>query len=208
MKLIDTNNWNRKEHFDFFSKMTNPFFGITTEVDCTIAYEKAKKAGVSFFAYYFHKSILAANKVDELKYRIIEDKVYQFEVINAGATIGREDGTFAFIYVNFSTNFKTFNDELQKEIKLVKNSTGLRLNDDNFKQNLIRHTTIPWTSFTSILHPTNIDKTESIPKIVFGKFSIKEGKKMLPISIEANHSLLDGFHLAKYLQEFQNLLNE
>ncbi|CAM3989581.1 MULTISPECIES: CatA-like O-acetyltransferase [Flavobacterium] len=30
---------------------------------------------------------------------------------------------------------------------------------------------------------------------------------MLPISIEAHHGLVDGFHISKYLNEFQNQLN-
>jgi len=187
--------------------MASPYFGIVTEVDCTVAYKKAKEVGISFFASYLHKSMMAVNRVDELKYRIIDGKVYQFDKVNAGATIGRDDGTFAFIFVNFSENFETFNTELQKEVVAVKNSTGLRLNGDDVKKDLIRHSTIPWTSFTGLLHPTNFDKTESVPKITFGKFSVREGRKFLPVSVEAHHGLLDGFHVAKYLQEFQNLLN-
>ncbi|RZJ50126.1 MAG: chloramphenicol acetyltransferase, partial [Chryseobacterium sp.] len=35
MKIIDLENWNRKEHFEFFSKMKSPYFGFTTEVECT-----------------------------------------------------------------------------------------------------------------------------------------------------------------------------
>jgi chloramphenicol O-acetyltransferase type A len=207
MRIINTENWNRKEHFDFFSKMANPYFGIVTEVDCTKAYDKAKVNGESFFAYYLHKSMLAVNSVEELKYRIVDDNIVSFPIINAGATIGREDGTFGFIFVNFSNDFKTFNAELQEEIQNVQNSTGLRLNGDDVKKDLIRHSTIPWNSFTGLLHPTNFDQKESVPKITFGKFSVRDNKKYLPISIEAHHGLVDGFHLAKYLTEFQKQLD-
>lgn len=207
MKIIDTENWNRKEHFDFFSRMASPYFGIVTEVDCTNAYVKAKQKEYSFFAYYLHKSMIAINSVEELKYRIVDDKVVSFPIINAGATIGREDGTFGFIFVNFSDDFKTFNSELQKEIQEVQNSTGLRLNDDDLKKDLIRHSTIPWNSFSGLLHPTNFDQKESVPKITFGKFNIRDGRKYLPVSIEAHHGLVDGFHLAKYLNEFQKQLD-
>ncbi|HMX59624.1 MAG TPA: CatA-like O-acetyltransferase [Chitinophagales bacterium] len=48
-KRIDIDNWNRKEHFLFFSKFEEPFFGVTIKVDCTSAYKKAKEKGVSFF---------------------------------------------------------------------------------------------------------------------------------------------------------------
>jgi len=208
MERINIESWNRKEHFEFFSRMASPYFGITTEVDCTIAYDNAKENGNSFFAHYLHKSMIAVNSVEELRLRIVDNKVALFEKINAGATVGRADGTFGFIFVNFSDDFETFNKELQNEIQTVLNSTGLRLNDDDIKKDLIRHSTIPWTSFTGLLHPTNFDRTESVPKITFGKFSIREGKKYLPVSIEAHHGLVDGFHLAKYLSEFQRQLDK
>lgn len=208
MKIIDIETWNRKEHFEFFSKMASPYFGITTEVDCTKAYINAKENEHSFFAHYLHKSMIAVNSVEELRLRIIDRQVALFERINAGATVGRADGTFGFIFVNFSDNFEPFTDELQKEIQTVLNSTGLRLNDDDIKKDLIRHSTIPWTSFTGLLHPTNFDNTESVPKITFGKFNVRDGKKYLPVSIEAHHGLVDGFHLAKYLSEFQRQLDK
>ena len=172
------------------------------------AYINAKENGHSFFAHYLHKSMIAANSVEELRLRIIDRQVVLFERINAGATVGRADGTFGFIFINFSDDFVIFNDELQNEIQTVLNSTGLRLNDDDIKKDLIRHSTIPWTSFTALLHPTNFDNTESVPKITFGKFNVRDGKKYLPVSIEAHHGLVDGFHLAKYLSEFQRQLDK
>ncbi|GHA31796.1 chloramphenicol acetyltransferase [Salinimicrobium marinum] len=207
MKIIDIENWNRKEHFHFFSKMASPFFGIVTEVDCTHTFNSAKKNNLSFFAQYLHKSMIAVNSVPELKYRIVEDQVIEFDRINAGATIGRSDGTFGFTFVNFTENFEIFNAELQKEILEVKNSTGLRLNNDDLTKDLIRHSTIPWNSFSALLHPTNLDPKESVPKITFGKFSIRNNRKYLPVSIEAHHGLVDGLHLAKYLEEFQRQLD-
>jgi chloramphenicol O-acetyltransferase type A len=207
MTIIDIENWNRKEHFEFFGNMVSPFFGIVTEVDVTIAYEKSKQTGISFFASYFHKSMVAVNSVMEFRYRIVDNTVVTFNTIHAGATVGREDGTFGIIFVPFSADFETFHTELKREIEEVKNSTGLRLNGDDIKKDLIRHSTIPWNSFTGLLHPTNLDPKESVPKITFGKFSIREGRKYLPVSIEAHHGLMDGFHFAKYLAEFQKQLD-
>lgn len=208
MKIIDIEQWNRKEHFYFFSKMASPYFGFTTEVDCTKAYETVKANNYSFFAYYLHKSMVAVNAVEELKMRIIDDQVVVFDVIDAGSTIARPDGTFGFSYIPFSESFETFNLELQKEIEAVHNSSGLRLSTDTKTKALIRHSTIPWNSFSALLHPTNFDRTESIPKITFGRFSVREGKKYLPVSIEAHHGLADGLHLARYFEEFQKQLDQ
>lgn len=102
MTPIDLKTWKRKEHFEFFSGMASPFFGITAEVDCTTAHEKAKRSGESFFAHYLHKSMLAVNSVEELKYRITGEEVVVCDTVHAGATIGRPDGTFGLIFVHFS----------------------------------------------------------------------------------------------------------
>lgn len=207
MKIINIENWKRKEHFDFFSKMVSPFFGVVAEVDCTKCYDNAKNKGESFFATYLHRSMIAINTVEELKYRIVNDKVVAYKVIHAGTTIARADGTFGFAYVPFDLDFKNFNTALQHEIYAVQNSTGLRLKNEDLNVDLIRHSTFPWNSFSGLLHPTNLDSKDSVPKITFGKFAIKEGRKMMPVSIEAHHGLADGLHLAHYLKEFQNQLD-
>ena len=41
-QLIDLEDWNRKEHFKFFSAFDDPFFGITTLVDFTNTYHQSK----------------------------------------------------------------------------------------------------------------------------------------------------------------------
>lgn len=207
MKIINLENWNRKEHFEFFSKMASPYFGFTTEVDCTKTYDFAKANSHSFFASYLHKSMCAVNAVEELKLRILNNQVVLYNAIHAGTTIGRADGTFGFAFIHFSEDFATFNAELQKEIDEVQNSVGIRMNNGELGKDLIRHSTIPWNSFSALLHPTPLDKTESVPKITFGKFSVRNGKKFLPVSVEAHHGMADGIHIARYLEEFQKLLN-
>lgn len=207
MKVIDIKSWNRKEHFEFFSNMASPYFGFTTEVDCTKAYDEAKEVGYSFFAVYLHKSMMAIQTVDELKLRIVDGQVILYDEVHVGSTIGRPDGTFGFSFFHYSKDFQIFNERLQDQIRTVHHSTGLGIRNEVLPVNHIRHTTIPWNSFSALLHPTNFDPKESIPKITFGKFSIRDGRKFLPVSVEAHHGLADGLHLAKYIEEFQRQLN-
>lgn len=208
MRIIDVEKWNRKEHFEFFSKMDSPYFGFTTEVDCTKAYVNAKENGYSFFATYLHRSMVAVNTVDELKLRIVDNQVVLYDAIHAGTTIGRADGTFGFAFIPFSDDFNTFNKIMQEEIEDVQRTSGIRMNNGELGKDLIRHSTIPWNSFSALLHPTSYNNSESVPKITFGKFSIRDGKKFLPVSVEAHHGLADGIHIARYLEEFQRQLDQ
>ncbi len=97
-KYVDINNWKRKEYYEFFSKYDEPFWGIVTEIDCTIAYEKVKQNNSSFFSYYLYKSTQAINMIEEFRYRIEDEKVVLFEEIHAATTIGRDDETFGYSF--------------------------------------------------------------------------------------------------------------
>lgn len=207
MNKIDIQNWNRKEHFEFFSKMKSPFLGITANVKITSGYQKVKENKYSLFAYYLHSSMKAVNTIREFKYRIIDNEVFELEKINAGSTILREDKTFGFIYVEFDEDFNIFNNRLKSEINEVKISSGLRLNNEDIKTDLIRHTTIPWVSFTSLLHPTHFNNTDSVPKISFGKIFESDKEMFLPVSVEAHHGLIDGYHIGEYFRMFEEILN-
>lgn len=47
-QIIDIENWERKENFNFFRHFQNPQLSITSEVECGGAKQRAKAAGQSF----------------------------------------------------------------------------------------------------------------------------------------------------------------
>ena len=203
MKTIDIKKWNRREHFEFFNGFDNPFYNISTEVDCSDAYKFSKEKGISFFAFYLYKSIEAVNKIEAFRYRIEEQKVVLHDLIHIAVTIAREDGTFGFSFVPFSENFNQFKHDLKKEIEDVQNSTGLRLNNDDRRTDVIHFSSLPWIKFTGLSHASNFNTDESVPKITFGKAFDRDGKKYLPIAIEVHHGLVDALHIAQFLEAFQ-----
>ena len=79
---------------------------------------------------------------------------------------------------------------------------------DDVKISHVRYSVLPWISFTAIMHPTNCNSKDSVPRIVFGKYHVVDNKKMMPVSVEVHHGMMDGYHIARYLEEFQKLLNE
>ncbi|MFC4209682.1 CatA-like O-acetyltransferase [Pedobacter lithocola] len=203
---ININTWLRKDHFNFFSTFEEPFFGVTVDVDCTETYREAKELEVSFFLLYLHKSLIAANKVENFKYRIIEGEVWKYDTVHASATINRPNGTFGFSYTDFHKNFEDFKVEAIKEIEKVKNSTGLIAASSG--ENVIHYSAIPWLNFTSLSHARNYSYKDSCPKISFGKVRDEAGKKIMAVSIHANHALMDGFHIAQFVDAYQELLSK
>lgn len=208
MKKVDFKTWKRSEHFAFFSSFEDPSFGISTAVSCTRAYSYCKEERHSFFAYYLHRSLQAANQTEEFRYRIHQNDVVVFDEIHAGPTLARDDGTFGFSFIPYNDNFTIFSQALQEEIDNVQHTTGIRKSIDGERINVIYYSTLPWINFTGLKHPFTYTETAGIPKITFGKIYHQNGEVLLPISIQAHHGLVDGLHIATYLENFQTLLNE
>jgi chloramphenicol O-acetyltransferase type A len=116
---IDLANWNRREHFEFFSRFEEPFFGLVANVDCTPALAEAKRLGVPFFLYYLYHAVQAVNKVENLRYRIEDGQVYRYDCIHASATIGRPDHTFSFSFIEQHDELGDFVRGAQAEIAAV-----------------------------------------------------------------------------------------
>ncbi|WP_207423913.1 chloramphenicol acetyltransferase [Desertivirga brevis] len=204
--LIDLENWSRREHFSFFSKSEEPFFGVTVEVDCTKAYASAKEKGQSFFLYYLYRALNAANQIQNFRYRIVDNEVYLFDQVHASPTIPRPDNTFGFAYINYHTNEELFYDNALEEIQRVKQSTTLHPTVS--VGSVIHFSALPWLSFTWISHARSFSFNDSSPKISFGKLNTKEGLKTMPVAVHVHHGLADGYHVGLFVANFQDLLNE
>lgn len=202
---LNIDNWVRKDHFHFFSGFSEPFFGITVSLDCTHAFEYCKQHNYSFFLYYLHQSLVAANAVEPFRYRIIDGEVYIFDAIHASATVKRADHTFDFSYMEYSPDFGTFSEKGKTEITRIQNGHGL--NPSVSGVDVIHYSSIPWLSFTSISHARNFAYPDSCPKISFGKLIEENDKKLMPVSIHVHHGLMDAYHVSKFYEAFQSLMN-
>lgn len=204
--LLDIENWPRKEHFHFFRKFEEPFFGATVEIDCTKAYATAKSLNASFFIYYLHKTLVAVNTIESFRYRISAEQIYVCNQINASATIAREDGSFGFSLIEYNADFAIFNATALMEIERIQTTTGLftrTFEDDH----VIHFSAIPWLNFTSLSHARSYTFPDSCPKISFGKMMVsEERKRTMSMSVHVHHGLMDGFHLAQFVDCFQELM--
>ncbi|PST81820.1 chloramphenicol acetyltransferase [Pedobacter yulinensis] len=201
---IDLDHWVRKDHFQFFSQFSEPFFGVTIRVDCTAAYQLAKDLKRSFFVHYLYQALRAANETEAFRYRISDGKVYLFEAVHASPTINRPDGTFGFAYMDYMTDEAAFHEHAAKVMAEVRASKGLvpALSGAN----VIHCSALPWLDFTALSHARSFSFPDSCPKISFGKVTENAGRKSMPVSVHVHHALADGFHVGQFAERFAALM--
>ena len=203
---IDKDTWLRKDHYDFFSRFEEPFFGVTVTVDVAHAFHYAKQKTHSFFLHYLYRALKAANSIENFRYRIIDGDVYLFDEIHASPTINRANGTFGFAYMDFHDDENVFIAGARKIVEEVRHSSGLIPAVSG--ENVIHFSAMPWLKFTAVSHARSFNFPDSCPKISFGQVYEDNGQLLMPVSIHLHHGLADGYHAGLFVERFQELLNE
>ena len=75
---VDIDNWNRRENYLFFRDFANPYYSVTSQVDVTEAYIRAKALGIKFSHYAMYASLRAVNSIEALRYRQVDGKVWLY----------------------------------------------------------------------------------------------------------------------------------
>ncbi|MDX1624717.1 MAG: CatA-like O-acetyltransferase [Gemmatimonadota bacterium] len=206
-RRLDLDAWERREHFAFFRDYDQPFFNLCAEVDVSSALARCRGGGgPSFSVTVLFHSTAAANGVEAFRYRIRGDGVVVHDVIHAGTTVLRPDGTFGFAYVDYEGSLEAFAEAAEEAFVSARRSDRA-LDPRDERDDLIHHTVIPWIAFTSMAHARRHDPEDSVPKISFGRYHGDEGAERMPVSVEVHHALMDALHVGRFLDSFQERLD-
>lgn len=197
---IDLATWNRREHFRFFSAFDDPFFGITAQVDFTDLYEKTRAEHRSFFLCSTHHLLCAANATEAFRLRAEENNVVCYDRVHLSPTIGRDDGTFGFGFFAFDPDLDRYVAGAEAEIARVCAADGLSASPHTGRTDLIRYSSLPWFAFSEMKHAASFRTGDSVPRISTGRLVRERGRWLLPVSVCVHHGLMDGRHVAEFLE--------
>lgn len=120
----------------------------------------------------------------------------------------------AFTYLNKETElFKVINvpmqETLEEYVKLAARTarkqkeyfTGPLGND------VFQCSPMPWVSYTHISHTNSGQKDNATPLFDWGKYYEKAGRIVMPMSVQAHHSFVDGIHIGKFVDLLQEYLD-
>jgi len=202
---IDIETWERKATFEFFREYKDPYFNMAANVDVSRLYSFCKARGFPFSIAALYCSVAAANEIREFRLRMIGEKVVEFDRLEATQTILNDDNTFSFCYFPWRDSLEEF----VKTGKAAREKYGAMRSFDveAGRLDLVYYSVIPWVSFTSFKHANSGDNRQSVPRMVFGKMFEQGGSRLMPFSVEGHHCLMDGYHVGKYFELFQNKLN-
>jgi chloramphenicol O-acetyltransferase type A len=202
---VDVDAWERKATFEFFRNYKDPFFNMAANVDVSRLYSFCKGRGWPFSIAALYCSIATANEIREFRLRMIDEKVVEFDRVEASQTILNDDHTFSFCYFPWCDTLDAF---IEEGLRSRQKYGALKSFDvEAGRLDMIFYSVIPWVSFTSFKHANSGDNRQTVPRMVFGKMFEQDGKRLMPFSVEAHHCLMDGYHVGRYFNLFQEKLD-
>lgn len=203
-KIIDEQNWKRAMHCMVFRNSIEPAFCVTFELDITNFLNKIRKENLSFTMAMVYVISKCANEIEEFRYRFVDGKVVLFDRIDTAFTyLDNKTELFKVVNVPMKDTLQEYVIEATKTAKEQKEYFTGPLGNDVFQ-----FSPMPWVSYTHISHTNSGKKDNATPLFDWGKYFEKNGKTVLPFSVQAHHSFVDGIHIGKLAEAVQRYLDE
>ena len=203
-KVIDEKTWNRAMHCMIFRNSVEPAFCVTFEADITRFKRVVKEQGVSFTLAMVYAVCKCANEIEAFRYRFLDGQVALFDKIDTAFTyLNNETELFKVVTVPFVGNLKEYCESALKTAQEQKEYFTGPLGNDVFQCS-----PMPWVTYTHISHTNSGKKDQATPLFDWGKYYEKNGEILIPVSVQAHHSFVDGFHIGQFVDKLQNFFDE
>lgn len=203
-RIIDESNWERAMHCQIFRNCTEPMFCVTFEIDITNFLEKIRKHELSFTLAMVYAVCRCANSIENFRYRFLNGKVILYDKIDTSFTyLNKETELFKVVSVPLT-------DSLEEYVRLAEKTADEQREYFTAPpvNNIFQCSAIPWVTYTHISHTNSGNKENASPLFDWGKYYKNGDRILMPVSVQAHHSFVDGIHIGKFADCLQSFLNE
>lgn len=201
-KIIDEAKWDRAMHCMIFRNSVEPAFCVTFEVDVTDFLKEVHEKGYSFTIAFVYAVCKCANEIEAFRYRFLDGKVVLYDKIDTAFTyLNQETELFKVVNVPMKENLDAYVSYATRIAKEQKEYFTGPLGND-----VLQCSPMPWIQYTHISHTNAGKRDNATPLFDWGKYTNKDGRIVMPVSVQAHHSFVDGIHVGKFAEKLQSYL--
>ena len=196
--MIDMERYPRKAHFDYFRSLAYPAVGVTVDVDVTPLAEWSKKNGASFYLLFIHAAALAADQVPQLRQRIRDGGIAEYQECPTSHTEAKPDGAYCYCTLRHHMPLAQYLEKAEAARRQCRENGSIQEEEDVESYYFV--STLPWLHYSALIQPF-AGGDDSNPRITWGKFEKNAaGRYIMPVTLLAHHALVDGIHIAAFYQ--------
>lgn len=177
----------------------------TVLLDITALLKHIKEVGWKFYPTIIFLLSKVVNRHTEFRMAIKDNKLVIWNEVHPSYTIfHNETETFSSLWSHYDGNIHHFQHVYAEDMARYGNNLSYWPKGESL-ENIFFVSAIPWVSFTSFnINVANMQNFFS-PMFTIGKYYNQDGKVMLPLAVQVHHSVCDGFHVARLINELQEI---
>jgi len=189
----------RRDRFDFFNRMESPAVNLCFTLDVPDFRPWCKAQDLAPFHVMLCAVLRAVLKVENFRYRIVDGEVIRIDRLVPSFTVMNQHGDLNFAQFDWTDDVREFVARGLAAREQASSMTELNIKYRTMSprdaKDQVFVTCMPWLDFTSIQHPMASLATPDIPSLAWGRFRDGPDGLQLPISVQAHHGFVDGWHI-------------
>jgi len=203
-QIIDEKSWKRAIHCQVFRNSIEPCYCITFELDITNFRQRLKQQKQSFTYSLIYAVTDCANRIEEFRYRFVDGQVVLFDRIDTAFTyMNEETELFKVVNVPWEGTMAEYAVAAGEAAEKQKEYFTGPLGNDIFQ-----FSPLPWITYTHISHTNSGKKDNATPLFDWGRYFERDGRTILPFSVQVHHSFVDGIHIGRLADLLQHYLDD
>ena len=195
--------WERKELFDFFSGVSDPFYSVSFRLDVTRLYDHCRARGLSFYYALVWLSTKAINETAAFSYALRGGELVRLTERRPSFTdLKKGEERFHIVTMAADGTMEDFCRAAREKSAAQTMFIDMSQEGDD----LIFLSCLPWLDLTALTNERNFDPDDAIPRLAWGKYVRREGRLELGYSVEVNHRFIDGLHIGRFGERLQALI--
>ncbi|MGI5962150.1 MAG: type A chloramphenicol O-acetyltransferase [Lawsonibacter sp.] len=202
--VLDLSTWPRKEYFQHYFSSVPCTYSMTVKLDIT----NLKQRQLRLYPAMLYALTTIVNRHEEFRTALNSaGQLGFYQEMSPCYTIFHKDTkTFSLLWTETAPTLSDFSTAYTQDLEDYGDIHTLNAKP-NLPENTFSVSMLPWSSFDGF--HLNLQKGYQylLPIFTIGKYIQEAGRYQLPIAIQVHHAVCDGFHVCRFVQELQELLD-
>ena len=200
--LIDLENWERREYYEHFINEVVCSFSATVNIDITkLKNERLYPAMI----WLLTKTV---NEMPEFRTTLKAEGPGIYDSMHPMYTVfNRENKNFSGIWSYYSDDYREFLKNYEADEALYSKSTRYAPKAGT-PENSFNISMVPWLEFTGLNINVYDEGKFLLPIFTMGRYFERDGKRLLPLSIQVHHAVCDGYHVGMFVEALQEKIDK
>ena len=200
---IQMDTWARREHFAHYFSQVPCGYSMTVKLDITPIVEAGKK----LYPTMLYLIARAVNRYPEFRMGFDGDGTLGvYGTVHPCYTVFHKDSeTFSNIWTEYTEDYEAFCRAWREDMERYGDNHAM-MAKPGVPENTFPVSMVPWESFDGFHLSLKNGYSYLPPIFTMGRYERDGGRCMLPISIQVNHAVCDGFHVCRLIAALKEML--